>query len=300
MRRLAQHQPSHGMAVLIAGQIRALAEPRLLDAVHRTVVLSAASLFVHLSPEHNYSWHFHAFPLDPSAIPRPTAPHEVQAVLHRLLPLWWRVVTDDGLRADPQWRGPLPKDAARLSALAFRWLLLHDALVRAEAGRAAGFTYVLRLRPDVLLPCALPKAPRGMLGGFDAVADKDYLLLMRRGAAAVALTTYQRAAANPTCAFKAELCVPALMLQHGLSVGEVHTGVAIVRPSAVCHAFSVNGSSARCGHSLVDSQRRLCEHQPAGPWNLTRRMIYWSARKNHSVGWLARNGTEKPLARRSI
>jgi len=275
-----------GLALLIAGQIRAFAESSVYQEVHRTVTTSAAAVFVHVSTEHTYSaWHQrkHDWVDFFSNETHSAETADLNAIVRCFRPLHWEVATDDTIRRDPRWAGMLRDDSASLSTLAFRWLLLYEAMCAAENVRQRRFTVVMRTRPDAVLPCILPEDTRTLLGGYSAVVDKDSVILMQRNAAPVALTAYYHASTHPACALKAELCVPALLLKRGLTVGVIGAAGAIVRPEALCRYFSASSFAldmgARCGREHLTMRKPVCTQPPAGPWNLTKRTLYWRARR---------------------
>ena len=283
-----------GLALLIAGQIRAFADSSVYHEVHRTVATAAAAVFVHVSTEHTYSaWHRrkHDWVEIFSNETRSAETADLNAIVRCFKPLHWEVATDDTIRRHPRWSGMLKDDSASISTLAFRWLMLYDALCAAENVRGRRYAVVMRTRPDALLPCVLPEDTTMLLGGYSAVVDKDSVLLMQRNAAEVALTVYNQASTHPACALKAELCVPALLLEHGLTVGVTGAAGAIVRPEALCRYFSTSSFAldigARCGREYLTSRKPVCTQLPAGPWNLTKRTLYWRARRGER--WAASN-----------
>ena len=259
--------------------------------VIRTTAAAAAGIFACVSPEHSYSaWH--RIKSNMSNKTTTTSASDLNEIERNLRPLHWHVATDNMLRRHPRWEGPLKADSASISVLALRWLLLHAAMMKAEEARGSRYQLVLRMRPDALLPCILPQDPAILLAGYSAVADKDVVLLMRREASNIALTAYTRASGHSACALKCELCVPALLLQHGLSVGNLRTGVAIVRPEAVCQAFKSRpatvDSSLSCGREYLAMRKPPCSQSPSGPWNLTQKVLFWRARRRGGANHIER------------
>jgi len=159
---------------------------------------------------------------------------------------------------------------------------LSKAMVAFEAIRAQPFSFVLRLRPDALLSCKLPSSPLVMLGSYSAVIDKDVALLARREAATMGLSVYRIAATSELCAFKRELCVGAVLMHNGISVGAMKPGAVIVRPQALCPVFQSKAfaldSTVSCGREYLSRRSRYFCREPPQLWNLSRRVQYWRAR----------------------
>jgi hypothetical protein len=189
---------------------------------------------------------------------------------------------------------------------------LSKAMVAFEAVRAQPFSFVLRLRPDALLSCKLPSSPLVMLGSYSAVIDKDVALLVRRRpsltpqprpgcpktihdtlpiaflfqarreAATMGLSVYRIAATSELCAFKRELCVGAVLMHNGISVGAMKPGAVIVRPQALCPVFQSKAfaldSTVSCGREYLSRRSRYFCREPPQLWNLSRRVQYWRAR----------------------
>mmetsp|Transcript_2475 Transcript_2475/g.5398 ORF Transcript_2475/g.5398 Transcript_2475/m.5398 type:complete len:227 (-) Transcript_2475:261-941(-) len=197
-------------------------------------------------------------------------------------PTFLRVETDTATTNHTRWTGRLRGDSAASSVLAFRWLLLLEAMVAFEAIRAQPFSFVLRLRPDALLSCKLPSSPLVMLGSYSAVIDKDVALLARREAATMGLSVYRIAATSELCAFKRELCVGAVLMHNGISVGAMKPGAVIVRPQALCPVFQSKAfaldSTVSCGREYLSRRSRYFCREPPQLWNLSRRVQYWRAR----------------------
>ena len=275
------------LAVLIAGQIRAFVEPQVQLEVYRTAVsATSAAVFAHLSPEHSYApWHHRGISPEPR-LNQSTIRLLIRTVRMLFHPIFLSVEADRALASHSRWVGDLKEDSAGGSALAFRWLLLYDAMSSAEAKRGRIFLYVLRLRPDALLLCQLAN-PLVMLGNYSAVVDKDVALLARREAASVGLAAYHLASETKACELKRELCVPAVLLRHGFSVGVMRPGAVIVRPKSLCQALQSGSftldSSVSCGRQQLALLRPFCRESPR-LWNLTRGTLYWRSRRYLSRG----------------
>lgn len=295
------------VAVLLAGQIRSLAEPPVRRELLLNVVRpTGASVLAHLSPEHEYSaWHNFSVGSVARDVTDDARTEALAAALrHDLRPVYLCIEPDEVVRNHPRWRGALLHRPQRWSVLFFRWLLLHGALQAEERRRGAAYTLVFRLRPDLLLTCTLPEPPDVLnwMGAYSALQHGDAALLMRRDAADVALRIYLHANATAPCAVAVEICVPGLLALRGHTVASMKLNtVALVRPEAFCG----RPSSARlpewlsCGRSSLSegppTTRPRCTATAARSatqaWNLTAHVQHWRerhfvarARKNVSVG----------------
>ena len=241
------------IAVLLAGQARTLLEPNvrreLLDSVN------GSALFAHLSTEHSYA-HWHNFSV-PSASGASSSElgaslrREFHRPLHHL-----RIVPDEELiRTSSLWIGSV---AGRFSALFLRWLVLHGALEDVERTRRSRFEFVLRLRPDLLLLCLVPSDVTAWMGGYDAVQQGDWALLLKRHAADVALRAYLYANASATCSHRVETCVPSFLSMRNYSVGSISGFAWVVRPESFCAAFVGKlTDSLVCGRGVIGRRSKL-------------------------------------------
>ena len=285
------------LAVLLAGQVRTLAEPQVLREARLNTVRSAhAAVFAHLSLEHEPAkWHS-KFQSGSTSPVRAHANASAVAAWRNAFrtafrPLYMRLASDEEVirQGHPRWAGSLSGQPGAQSVLFFRWLLLHDELVRVERGRGSRFAFVLRLRPDAILLCKLPPDPVSVLGGYDAAQTGDAVVLMTRDAADVALAAYLHAADAWPCQLKVELCVPSLLIERRFSVGALDPGAVVVRPEAMCANDAYQKRMAEqqwlsCGRSHLGTPKPACGAAPR-PWNLTARTQHWTRRRgaaNHA------------------
>jgi hypothetical protein len=229
-------RPFPAVALLLAGQIRTLEEPQMLRETRLRVVnnLERTAVFAHLSPEHSYTaWHNWGHL---EAVYTKSQQESVVAEIRRALhPRYLEILTDDEVKRHREWSGPLGGDVGAQSVLFFRWYLLYTAMEAAEVEAQSCFKIVIRMRPDLLLGCTLEHAHLAqMFDAFDALMNKDLLLVMTRKASSVALRAYQGANTSWECNLKVELCVDALLLRHNFSLGVIPFPVAILRPAALC------------------------------------------------------------------
>ena len=243
-----------------------------------------ARVFAHLSPEHTYaSWHGL-----PRIVSNSSALLElINAIKHEFRPRLLTVVPDDELVATSRlWAGPLQGDSGQQSVLMLRWLHLLDAVRTEEAIRSALFRLVLRLRPDAVLQCSVPadwSVGSATLSPYRALLSHDFAAVMGREAATIALSAYIKANSTPGCRLKVELCVPAQLLAHNVSVGEMQPGASLVRPLSICN--STTPSSLGCGRLALTRALNTrapiaaCSSSTAKPRNITARMDYWIRRR---------------------
>ena len=277
------------VALLLAGQARTFVEQQVRQDLYDTVARpTRATLFAHLSMEHEYaSWHnFSA--LTPSSEKHASA-LIVDAIRQQFTPVaYLRVQSDrDVASTSSLWRGTL-QHLQRQSVLYLRWLLLHRALVAEEQRRGSLFKVVLRARPDLLLTCALPHADAlaAWMSNYDAVQHGDVVLIARRAAAEVALQAYLYANTTWSCGIKIELCVPGLLASRNLLLGTLLPGTfAVVRPHEFCARAELQQSRNRlpdwlaCGRSHLATRRSRCSAAPRS-WNLTHHEQFWLARRS--------------------
>jgi hypothetical protein len=107
-------------------------------------------------------------------------------------------------------------------------------------GGSQRFAFVLRMRPDLVVLCKLPRDPSPMFDDdhdgrkphLHALISHDFAMLMRREALDAALTIYTHALDTFECRLKLELCVPARLIHAGFRVAQLYYGSAIVRSQA--------------------------------------------------------------------
>lgn len=284
--RRFRHMPADsGTALLLAGQIRTFEEQPVRRALMRSVVApTGAAIFAHLSPEYSSAvWHHQT---SEGERPHQTVTLEAleRLIRNELEPRHLTIQTDEELKTQQaHWAGHVRGDSRQYSSLLLRWLLLLKSLEQAEAEAGRRFALILRMRPDVVLECVLQPALPSIrqLSTYDVVVSRDFLALMDRRAAGVALTAYVLANHSRDCRLKAELCVPSLLIERNLSVGVLADGVSIVRPptvrSAACSS-PVAPSSFDCGRALLAAERvgrTACAIGSARPWNMTARRHKW-------------------------
>ena len=281
-----QQQKGAALAVLLAGQIRTFEDP----AVHSRVVATSggsASLFAHLSSEHSYaSWH-RTVGIPLNGAPASSSVGTLAANLQQLFGASLKLLTMQtdaellSMHYGHEWVGSLMGDSQSQSLLMLRWAILLRAVKHHEAERGHGFKFVLRMRPDAVLLCNLPSlhaheaAP--LLGPYRAVASRDFVLLMDRQAADVALSAYYLANSSFACRAKVELCAPGLLVERNFSVGTMSMLGSLVRPAWVCRT---SASLVGCSPDEIAAQRRTPAAQvcsvatAARPWNLTARLQF--------------------------
>ena len=234
----ARHQSS--CAILLAGQMRSLAEPDTLRALRRHVLdATNSSVFAHLNIEDNSSPSWAAHMIDHSnRSDLGVHASRVHAVRRSLNPIYMRIEPDWFVVQHPRWVGSLRGQPGEQDILFFRWLILREAMEAEETARGRKFKLVLRLRPDTVPLCELPRDLASW--GADALISDDIAVLMRREVASVALDIYSHAEALPACRLKFELCVPALLESEGFSVFDL-------RPTSTCGgAFAIVRSQSFC------------------------------------------------------
>ena len=304
--RVMQNAPpaSTSLAVLLAGQVRTLSEPAVLDNLRRDIVQHmGAIVFAHVSIEHTYSWHLHLANMSTRWKATDSGTHpRVDAIKRALMPVYMRVESDLDIVGHPKWAGSLHGQPGEADTLFFRWLLLRDALVSEEAVRGTRFAFVLRLRPDLVMRCRLSRDPTLWMGRFHAVQDADLAMLMRREAAQLALGIYTRAEKLPACLLKVELCVPALLAASGFAVAEVNGNfTAIVRSQAFCDgpvATAIQAKNMKCGRAFVGgSAKPWCSSTPLQAWAISRHVEKWMQLMNKTHSQLRRPASELPFSK---
>ena len=267
------------VAVLLAGQVRSLIEPKVSHDIRSVLRHMRPMVFAHLSLEHSYApWHS----LQPDTSGNASNVQYISSMIRRTFrPAYLRIMPDSQVVKDPRWVGRAQGQAGEQSVLFFRWILLLEAMSSVETERGSRFGFVLRQRPDSVLLCEPAASPARWMDGFHAVQDGDQVVLMTRDAASVALSAYLHASQSAPCRLKVELCVAALLLSQGFSVGTMQPGAAVVRPEAFCthvngKAMLQDNDKLSCGRSFLGSRKPPCSTPPTY-WNLTSKVAYWSS-----------------------
>ena len=292
------------IALLLAGQIRSFSERLLQRDTHAHFVQAlSAAVFAHLSFEHSYApWH--------KLIVNESSANEqlrISSSIRRLFrPVYFQTLTDAEVMKSSSWVGRASGATSEQSVLFLRWLLLLEAMRSDERVRGSRYGLVLRMRPDATFLCKLPSDLPRWMNGFDAVQEGDQVMLMTREAASVALSVYLHGPQSAPCRLKVELCVPAVLSAHNLSVANMgQPGAALVRPEAFCvHAASVamlqHDPKLSCGRTFLGATHKPLCRDPPRAWNLSARLTYWSSDARAARRAAARGSTDSQGMARSV
>ena len=279
------HQTQAAVALLLAGQTRTFGEKTVRDRLLQTIAIpQRADCYLHLSPEFvEASWHHNTkinWPVQGKDNSMDT-PGKIRSAFKSLnidVSAAY-VASDEKMMTHQLWRGFLQGDMRTRSVLALRWLILYQDVQSVERSRKAPYKWLVRSRPDYVLPCTwetskyLERLPRA----FVAAVDGDHFIVMRPSAAASSLTAYSHANKSDACKIKLELCVPALLRAAGFRVAiYASQNGRVVRPQNDCAISALQrhekGKAAlpdhlSCGREVVYSKARACSNSPNGPWN---------------------------------
>lgn len=192
--------PAHAsVAVCMAGQLRSLHQPKVLDNFRRHIVMRLRPvLFLHASRErssHSMAAH------DRSKVGRTTS-EEFEWILTRLRPVGVRLMDDSVLlRAHNLTRRG---DGVKCYYSSCPTLLLRFAgcaedIERYETESRRQLPWILRTRPDLMWSCALPPLATWPMGRQVAWIYRDFIALYSRGVGLRALRLLDRIAVGDNC-----------------------------------------------------------------------------------------------------
>mmetsp|Transcript_29140 Transcript_29140/g.43993 ORF Transcript_29140/g.43993 Transcript_29140/m.43993 type:complete len:336 (+) Transcript_29140:291-1298(+) len=128
---------------------------------------------------------------------------------------------------------------------AVRLRMCLSLIENAEAVRKQSYTHVLRTRPDIWLACVVTPRTVNALPSNHAAFAWDYLSLMTRPAASIALREVELSPRVPICSFpnSVEQCNPCVLRKFNVGLLKLRFGVDVARQ---CQLLSDEKRGRRC------------------------------------------------------
>jgi hypothetical protein len=207
-RREHSHDERGRVALLLAGQLRTLSEPEVLGNL-RIAILEALrpDVFLSVSRSHTYSWQIdHYEGLEDLA---PTNASQLRKILRVLNPVKVSVSKDEVIGLDRITR----RVPMAYTFLRFKQLL--DMMLHHEASSGFHYEWVIRVRPDLVYACSFKSLLYQAALGKKVYMQWDYIAIMSREAAPLALNlVFEADQFMPCFVFQAELCLQAILWKY--------------------------------------------------------------------------------------